>query len=79
MAGSEGAAGESMMGENAAGLGTPLRVIGGRRARQSRSYFFLWEVVLVLSIATWNVPGLFGTMQSSQERLGGSRGLLRSC
>ena len=31
--------------------------------------FFLWEVVLPLSIATWNVPGLFGSTQSSQERV----------
>ena len=68
-----------MMGDMVGvGLGTPRRVSGAGRlsrgARMSRSSAFLWEVVLPLSIATWNVPGFFGSIQSSLERVGWKQG-----
>ena len=69
---SGGLVGDVMGGMVGAGLGMPRRVSGAGRlsrgARMSRSSVFLWEVVLLLSIATWNVPGLFGSIQSSLGR-----------
>eukprot|EP00972_Heterocapsa_arctica_P087715 12935760-Heterocapsa_arctica.AAC.2 len=54
-----------------------------RGALCGRSSVFLWEVVLPLSIATWNVPGLFGSVQASHSRVRWKQqfaaGLLSNC
>jgi endonuclease/exonuclease/phosphatase family metal-dependent hydrolase len=43
-------------------------VTPGARLSHRRSQF-LWDVLLPLSLATWNVPGFFGSVQSSHQRV----------